>query len=199
MSEPLITWQRLRSGNERSASPVLGTTPQQPSAVVFRCADSGFDCRTVFGQDCGSLIDISTWGHVVDNGVLATLEYAVDTLEVPLVVVLGHCDCQALRTAMRAWNDADIPGGATRAMVEQAIGSMLRRGVRADSLEAVTAAHVVETGLGLLERSPAVARRVDAGRCGIVCAGVSPENGRLRAYATVGAVGEVTDSLLECV
>lgn len=200
MSDPMITWQRLRSGNERSATMTLqDARAQQPAAVVFRCADWSVDCRAVFGRDCGRLIDISTWGHVVDTGVLATLEYAVDTLEVPLIVVLGHCDCQAIRTAMQAWNDADMPSGATRAMVEHAIGSIVRRGVRADSVEAVTAAHVVETGLGLLERSPAVARRVDAGKCGIVCAGVSPDSGRIRAYATVGALGEVGDSLLECV
>lgn len=197
MSDPLITWQRLRSGNERSAAAIRTTTPLPPAAVVLRCADSGVDCRDVFGQE--SLIDISTWGHLVDTAVLGALEYAVETLEVPLVVVLGHPDCQAMRIAMRAWNDADMPTGATRPMVEHAIGSIVRRGASADSLEAVTTAHIVETGLCLLERSPAVARRVDAGKCGIVCAGINPATGRIMPYATVGAVGEISDSLLECV
>ena len=202
-SDPLIAWQRLRTGNERFVMPVRGhrggLVEEQPTAVVFRCSDAGLASEDVFGQSWGSLIDVSTWGHVIDTGVLATLEYAVDTLEVPLIVVLGHHNCHAMRTAMRAWNDAALPEGATRVVVEHAIGSIVRRGAAADSIEAVTSAHIVETGLALLERSPVIARKVDAGQCGIVCVTTRSEGGRLRACATVGAVGEVEGSLLECV
>lgn len=203
MSDPLITWQRLRAGNERFFVPVRGhrggLVDERPVAAVFRCADAGVASELVLGQSWGSLIEVSTWGHMVDSAVIASLEYAVETLEVPLIVVLGHHDCGAMRTAMRAWNEADMPTGAARMMVEQAMGSIVRRAVSADSVETVTGAHIVETGLGLLERSPVIARRVDAGKCGIVCATTNPGDGRLRAYATVGAVGEVSDTLMECV
>lgn len=202
-TDPLISWQRLRAGNERLFVPVRGhrggLVDEAPIAAVFRCADAGVASEVILGQSWGSLVEVSTWGHTVDTGVIATLEYAVEALEVPLIVVLGHHDCHAMRTAMRAWNNADMPEGAARTMVEQAMGSIVRRGVRADSPESVGAAHIVETGLGLLERSPVIARRVDAGRCGIVCAAATGTDGRLRAYATVGSVGEVSDSLLECV
>lgn len=203
MSDPLVSWQRLRSGNERFFVPVRahkgGMIDEQPVAAVFRCADTGVASETVFGQGWGSLIDISTWGHVVDNGVIATLEYAVETREVPLIVVLGHHDCHAMRTAMRAWTEADMPDGATRTVVEHAIGSIVRRGSAADSLEALTSAHIVETGLALLERSPVIARKVDAGQCAIVCATTNPADGKIVAHGTVGAVGEVDGTLLECV
>jgi len=203
MSDPLVSWQRLRSGNERFFMPVRahkgGVIDEQPVAAVFRCADTGVASETVFGQGWGSLIDISTWGHVVDSGVIATLEYAVESREVPLIVVLGHHDCHAMRTAMRAWTEAIMPEGATRTVVEHAIGSIVRRGAAADSLEAVTAAHIVETGLALLERSPVIARRVDGGRLAIVCATTNPVDGRIVAHGTVGAVGEVDGALLECV
>jgi len=203
MSEPLITWRRLRAGNERFAASDRGRLAElpteRPTAVAFRCADFGFASEAIFGQNAGSLIDISTWGHVIDTGVLATLEYAVDTLEVPLIVVLGHQDCGAIRMAMRAWNDAVLPGGATRAAVEHAMGSIVHRAAQADSIEAVTSAHIVDTGLALLERSPAVSRRVDERQCGIVCATTNPEDGRLVALATIGAVGGAEDSLLECI
>jgi carbonic anhydrase len=203
MSDPLASWQHLRSGNERFFMPVRahkgGMIDEQPIAAVFRCADTGVASETIFGQGWGSLIDISTWGHVVDSGVIATLEYAVDTREVPLIVVLGHHDCHAMRTAMRAWADATMPEGATRTVVEHAIGSIVRRGAAADSLEAVTSAHIVETGLALLERSPVIARRVDAGKCAIVCATTNPVDGNIVAHGTIGAVGEVDGALLECV
>ena len=203
MSDPLASWQHLRSGNERFFMPVRahkgGMIDEQPIAAVFRCADTGVASETIFGQGWGSLIDISTWGHVVDSGVIATLEYAVETREVPLIVVLGHHDCHAMRTAMRAWTDATMPEGATRTVVEHAIGSIVRRGAAADSLEAVTSAHIVETGLALLERSPVIARRVDAGKCAIVCATTNPADGDIVAHGTIGAVGEVDGALLECV
>jgi carbonic anhydrase len=203
MSDPLVSWQRLRSGNERFFMPVRahkgGVIDEQPVAAVFRCADTGVASETVFGQSWGSLIDISTWGHVVDTGVIATLEYAVESREVPLIVVLGHHDCHAMRTAMRAWTDATMPEGATRTVVEHAIGSIVRRGAAAESLEVVTKAHIVETGLALLERSPVIARRVDAGQCAIVCVTTNPVDGKIVAHGTVGSVGEVDGALLECV
>lgn len=200
--DPLVAWQRLRSGNEQFFMPVRGhrntSIEERPLAAVFRCADTGLANEMVFGQSWGSLIDVSTWGHVIDTGVMGTLEYAVDELEVPLIVVLGHRDCRAMRAAMRAWTDAAIPSGATRSVVEHAIGSIVRRGAAADSIEALTSAHVVETGLALLERSPLIASRFDAGTCAIVCA-TTDSDGRIVAHATMGAVGEVDGSLLECV
>ncbi len=202
MTDLLTTWTRLRAGNDRVVQPVGADNGSRahdrPLAAVFRCADAGLPSELVFGQRWGSLIDVSTWGHVIDVGVTATLEYAVETLEVPLIIVLGHDGCEAMQAAMRAWTEAELPAGSTRIVVEHAIGSMVRRGRERDSLAAVTAAHVAETGLALLERSPVIARRVDAGRCGIVCA-TTDSRGRVRPCATVGAVGEDTDALLECV
>jgi carbonic anhydrase len=203
MSDPLIAWQRLRAGNERFFVPVQGhrsAAPEDtPTAVVFRCADATIASEMVFGQSWGSLLDVSNWGHVIDAGVLATMEYAVDALEVPLIVVLGHDECRAVRAGMRAWYEGVIPDGATRTVVEKVMSSIVLRGAGTESLETVTSAHIVNTGLGLLERSPLIARRVHAGRCGIVCAAADSETGRLRAYATVGPVGETPDTLLECV
>ena len=199
---PLAAWQLLRAGNERFYQPTggrrSGLIAEQPTAAVFRCSDAGIAGETVFGQSWGSLIDVSTWGHVIDSGVLATLEYAADAREVPLIVVLGHHDCHAMRTAMRAWNEADLPRDATRVTVGQTMASIMRRGIKADSVEPVSAAHIVETGLALLERSAVIARRVDAGECAIVCGTTDPGTGRFQVYGTFGTAGEVTDSLLEC-
>ena len=82
MSDPMSAWQRLRAGNELFFLPVQGRqqTLHQgaPAAAVFRCADTDVASEMVFGQSWGSLLDVSTWGHVVDTGVLATLEHAVE-------------------------------------------------------------------------------------------------------------------------
>lgn len=202
MLDPFIAWQRLRAGNERMSAlhgHRAGASAGPPTAVVFRCADSAVASETVFGQSVGSLIEVSTWGQVVDTGVLAGMEHALETLAVPLIVVLGHPGCRAISTAVRAWNDAELPEGATRAVIERVFGSIVRRGAGADSVDDVATAHITDTGLSLLARSPLIARRVNAGTCGIVCATTRAGDGRIQTYATVGSVGESAEGLLECV
>ena len=82
--------------------------------------------------------------------------------------------------------------------VEHALLSVVRRGAAADSVESVTSAHIVETGLGLTQRSPALARKVDRGECGIVCATVAPDTHTLRVLATLG-VEDTNGVLVEMV
>lgn len=189
--DPLIAWQYLRSGKK--------ALDDRSLAVVFRCADTKAPSAAFFGQSADSLIDISTWGHAVDSAVMASLDYALETSGAPLIVVLGHADCSAMHAAMQAWTEAALPDGAARTVVEQAIGSIVRRGTVVDSVAAVTSAHIVETGLSLLERSPVIARRVNDGQCAIICATVDPVDGKIVVHGTVGAVGEVDGTLLECV
>lgn len=189
-SDATTVWQKLKAG--------VHAPGDGPVAAVFRCADAGISSETVFGQSAGALLDVSTWGHTVDTSVLASLEYAVEALGVPLVVVLGHDDCPAMTAALRAWQQAQLPDGAMRAAVEHALLSVVRRGAAADSVESVASAHIVETGLGLTQRSPALARRVDRGECGIVCATVDPADGAIRVHATLG-VEETNGVLVEMV
>lgn len=201
-AEPLNTWNRLREGNERLTHPGVahreGHSAGKPIAAVFRCADAAQTSDVIFDQSLGSVLNVSTLGHVIDAGVLATMEYAVGTLEVPLIVVLGHQECSAMQMALRAWNEAIMPEGALRAVAEQTMSSIVRRGCAAESVDSVSVAHIVDTGLALLEHSPVISRRVDAGSCGIVCVTMELD-GRLRTHATIGALGESQEALLECV
>jgi carbonic anhydrase len=186
-----------RAFSSRCTPPPGERLPDRPVAAVFRCADPGVATEIIFGQSWGSLLTTSTWGHVIDTGVLATLEYAVETLEVPLVIVLGHHNCQAMHAAKRAWDHAALPNGATRNAVEHAMWSIVRRGIAADSVEPLTSAHIIETGLALMQRSPAIAQRVDHHKCAIICATTNPIDGQIQAHATFGAAGENEDTLVE--
>ncbi|MFY2861898.1 carbonic anhydrase [Mycobacterium sp. THU-M104] len=204
VANPAATWRRLRNGNERGCAalrskPDVAAERQKPLAAVFRCADSSLASETVFGQSRGALLDISNWGHVVDMGVLAGLEYAVDTLRTPVIAVLGHSDCAAMRTALDAWKNVSFPDGAVRAVVEQGISSLTRLNATIGTADELSAAHVVQTGVTLLHKSPVIAKAVDGGRAAIVCLVVDRHDGRLRACATFGDVAESDSPLLECV
>lgn len=196
MTNPSLAWRRLLDGGPGPVT--AGEAPDRPFAVVFGCADAAFGA-SLPGRRPGGVMTVSTWGHVVDTGVLASVEYAVTALDVPLIMVLGHDDCPAMRLALQAWEHAEVPSGAARSAVEHAMLSIVRRGAAADSVAAVAAAHVVETGLALMQRSPAVARRVDAGTCGIVCANGSGRDAALRVHAAYGAVETSAEALAECV
>ncbi|ORB45669.1 carbonic anhydrase [Mycobacterium persicum] len=204
MSNPSIAWQRLQAGNQRFYTTLrskqkAGANDHSPIAVVFRCADADTASEVVLGQSWGSLIDISTWGHVIDTGVLATVEYAVGTLKTPLIVILGHEHCAAMETALAAWNNVTIPEGAARAVVEQAISSLARQDANISSADELSAAHVVHTGVSLLHKSAVIAKAVDSGQAAIVCLVSNAQDGGLRACATFGDIDESDSALLECV
>lgn len=203
MSNPTSAWQSLQAGNQHFYNTLrkqhAHANGRPPAAVVFRSSDSDVPSQVVFGQSWGSIIDISNWGHVIDTGVLATLEHAVDTLKTPLIVILGHSDSTAMQTALDAWNNATFPDGATRAVVEQAISSLARKDAGIDNADDLTAAHVAHVGVSLLHKSPLLAKAVDSGRCAIVCAVLDRTDGRVQACGTIGHVSDSETPLLRVV
>ncbi|WP_211696754.1 carbonic anhydrase [Mycobacterium spongiae] len=203
MSNPSIAWQRLQAGNQHfhatsRSRQKAATRDQSPLAVVFRCADDRTASEAVFGQSWGSLMDISNWGHVIDTGVLATVEYAVDKLKTPLIVILGHENSSAMEASLEAWNNVNIPEGATRAVIEHAMFSLARQDASISNADELAAAHTVHTGVSLLQKSAALAKAVDSGQSAIVCL-VRDADGGLRVCATFGDVAENEAPLLECV
>jgi carbonic anhydrase len=73
---------------------------QHPIAVVVSCSDSRVPPEAVFGQGIGDLFVIRVAGNVIDDVALGSIEYAVDHVGVPLVVVLGHERCGAVEAAV---------------------------------------------------------------------------------------------------
>ena len=125
------------------------------------------------------------------------VEYAVDTLTTPLIVVPGHPGCAAMHTALKAWHNVAFPEGAARAVVEQTVSSLTRLDASIVEAEDLSAAHVVQTGVTLLHKSPMIAKAVDSGHTAIVCLVGDRTDGRLRVCATLGAVSETESPLLE--
>lgn len=69
---------------------------QHPFAVVLSCADSRVPPELVFDEGFGDLFVVRSAGEVLDDAVIGSVEYAVEHLGVPLVVVLGHEGCGAV-------------------------------------------------------------------------------------------------------
>ncbi len=76
------------------------TKEQHPVAAVLGCADSRVPPELVFDASLGDLFVIRVAGNVVADDEAGSLEYAVDHLDVPLVLVLGHEGCGAVTAAV---------------------------------------------------------------------------------------------------
>lgn len=72
---------------------------QNPFAVILTCSDSRVVPEFIFDRGIGDLFIIRNAGNIVDTTVLGTIEYAIEHLHVPLVVVLGHSSCGAVTAA----------------------------------------------------------------------------------------------------
>lgn len=73
---------------------------QDPYAVVLGCSDSRIPPEIIFDQGLGDIFVVRTAGQVLDNASLGSIEYAVEHLQVPLLVVLGHDGCGAVTAAV---------------------------------------------------------------------------------------------------
>ncbi|MBV9641355.1 MAG: carbonic anhydrase [Mycobacteriaceae bacterium] len=202
-SNPIAAWKALKEGNERfvagqpqhpsqsvehRASLASG---QKPTAAVFGCGDSRVAAEIIFDQGLGDMFVVRTAGHVLDSAVLGSLEYAVSVLEVPLIVVLGHDSCGAVKATLTALDDGVVPGGYVRDLVERVTPSILlgrRKGLsRVDEFEAH---HVRETGVQLISRSTAIAEGVAAGELAIVGLTYRLADGRVVLRDCLGEIGE---------
>jgi carbonic anhydrase len=203
-SNPISAWKSLREGNERFVSgellhPSQGAADraklvsgQHPHAILFGCGDSRVAAELIFDQGLGDMFVVRTAGHVIDSAVLGSIEYAVSVLGVPLIVVLGHDSCGAVKAAIDALDEGQMPGGYVRDIVERVTPSILMgraKGLnRVDEFEAY---HVKETVTQLQTRSSAIAMGLAAGTQAIVGATYHLADGRVEMRSHLGDIGEV--------
>jgi carbonic anhydrase len=201
-TSPITAWKALSEGNERF---VAGTPEhpsqsiehrasladgQTPTAVVFGCADSRVAAEIIFDQGLGDMFVVRTAGHVVDSAVLGSIEYAVTVLNVPLIVVLGHDSCGAVKATLSALDDGEVPGGYVLDIVERVTPSILRG--RRDGLTRVDefeARHVEETAKLLVSRSTAISQGIEAGTVAIAGLTYHLADGRAVLREAIGDIG----------
>lgn len=111
ITDAKIAFQMLKEGNQRFISGELSQksndevhrelleSGQSPFAIVLCCADSRVAPEIYFDQQLGDLFVIRNAGNVVDDIVLGSIEYGVEHLGSPLVVVVGHTNCGAVTAA----------------------------------------------------------------------------------------------------
>lgn len=113
MISAIEAFERLRDGNQRYVTNVredrTATTPnrrsqlvagQEPFAVILGCSDSRVPAEMIFDQGLGDLFVIRVAGNIVAPSQVGSVEFAVDQFRTPLVVVLGHSMCGAIKATI---------------------------------------------------------------------------------------------------
>lgn len=92
--------EEFTAGNTAKLRADLAENGQAPYAVVITCSDSRAAPEVLFNTTMGELFTIRTAGNVVDKFEIGSVEYGVEHLGAPLVVVMGHSNCGAVSAAV---------------------------------------------------------------------------------------------------
>ena len=118
---------------------------QKPFAAILSCADARVDPSWIFASGSGELFQVRSAGNTAFNDAIASMEYAVSVLGTPLVLVLGHSACGAVKAAMAS--------NPIRATIKPGEG-----------LEAVIKGNVRAAAASLVAKSEVLRSAVNAGK-----------------------------------
>lgn len=96
---------------------------QFPFAVILSCMDSRTSVELIFDQGLGDLFSVRVAGNIVNSDIIASIEYAVKYVGSKVLMVLGHTECGAIKSAKQGVEDGHITGLLKR--IQPAIGKSL--------------------------------------------------------------------------
>lgn len=142
---------------------------QAPFAVILGCADSRVAPEFAFDQSRGQLFVLRIAGNTLNVDSLASMEYAVEVLGSPLIMVLGHSGCGAVGAAIKAVADnARLPGHLPDLIEPIRPAVEAARGQPGDLLTNAIKQNVVLTVDRVASAGPILSARVAAGRIRVV-------------------------------
>jgi carbonic anhydrase len=176
--------RKLLDGNQRfikGQTTALGRKPedfvklaeqQTPLAVIVGCADSRVPPEILFDQGIGELFVVRVAGNIISGtgaAIKGSIEYAVAELGVPLIMVLGHSNCGAVRSAMKHIHSQDVLPGAINELVNTLKPAVLKvKDQQGDILKNAIKANV-EIGMDRLRGlEPILAAQVKAAKVKVV-------------------------------
>lgn len=175
---------------------------QNPGAALFGCSDSRLSAEIIFDKGLGDLFVVRNAGQIISDSVVASLEYAVAVLEVPLIVVLGHDSCGAVNGAINMLGPDATPLPPHISNLVARIAPAIRRVAGAagqfapdgtldpevvDAL-AVGREHLRDTIAEMLESSELIAAAIAEGNLAIVGANYRLDQGVVTPDVIVGVI-----------
>ena len=138
---------------------------QAPYAIVISCSDSRVTPSHVFNAGLGELFEIRVAGNVLDDYAMGSVEYGIEHLGCPLLVVMGHENCGAVTAAYEAYESHNEVEGNIGDLVEAIMPSV--EAVQGSSIEDASHANVKNT-IKQLKQEQIVAHAIKEGKLKIV-------------------------------
>ncbi|WP_275460799.1 carbonic anhydrase [Streptomyces noursei] len=193
-STPAAAFARLVEGNQRWVSGDLHhpdrdpnrrqlvAQSQEPFGSILSCIDSRVPPELLFDTGLGDLYVMRTGGQTLGPVVTGSVEYGPMTSGTPLVVVLGHQRCSAVKAAYTALRDGTpLPGNlqAIALALKPAYEQAVRKG-GTDPVETMTRAQVTLASTALRSNAD-LAPLVKKGALAVVGAYYSLDTGKVEA------------------
>ena len=151
---------------------------QYPFAVILSCMDSRTSVELIFDQGLGDLFSIRIAGNIVNNDILASIEYAVKYVGSKVLMVLGHTECGAIKSAKQGVADGHITELLKR--IHPSISKAMLKDEKDHLFHDNVAYANVENSLEeILTRSKIVKEMFEKGEIGIVGGIYNVENGQV--------------------
>jgi carbonic anhydrase len=197
---PAEAWAAILEGNQRFVTDKPAhvrqdfglrqelAKEQKPFAALFGCADSRLSAEIIFDVGLGDLFVVRNAGQVIAETILGSLEYAVEVLGVPLILVLGHDECGAIRATMNSTEGQPMPKGEfIHNLVERITPTVLAAKANGlNEIDEITAVHIKHTIDELIARSTLIAERIESGKLAVVGANYKLALGEIQEIATIG-------------
>jgi carbonic anhydrase len=190
---PSAALQRLMDGNARyirdqidmkdfTAGRAARAQAQYPIAAILGCADSRVAPEFIFDRGPGELFVCRVAGNYMNVDILASLEYGVEVLGAPLIMVLGHTSCGAVKAVLQYEKDRKpLPGHLQMMLdaVSPGVVEAIRQGP-ADQLNHAIEANVRHNAQRLRQAHPVIAKAVEEKRVEVVSAVYELATGEVR-------------------
>ena len=142
---------------------------QNPYAAILSCADSRIAPEYAFDSGRGDLFVCRVAGNFADEDMIASMEYAVAVLAVPLILVLGHEGCGAVDATIKSLkDDKELPGHMPSLVeaIAPAVKAVSKQG--GDTLGNAIRQNVIDNVAKLKSTTPLLSAAVEQGKLKVV-------------------------------
>ncbi|HEY8911106.1 MAG TPA: carbonic anhydrase [Desulfosporosinus sp.] len=192
ISSPDVAMQLLIEGNNRfiTGKPLskdfsatrrmdLMKNGQHPFAVIVSCSDSRVPPELLLDQALGDLFVIRVAGNVITPVEMGSVEYAVEHLKSPLVLVLGHEGCGAVTATVQG---GETPGSiaAITDKIKPAVVEAKALGLTGNDLIEKSIDINIKNALSDISKSPVIKEGVEAKKIKVMGAKYDLDEGALK-------------------
>ena len=169
--------QKLMDGNKRFVSGTLSQKDlgdakrkelakgQKPFATVLTCSDSRVPPELLFDQGLGDVFVVRVAGNVVDPIALGSIEYAAEHLGSPLLLILGHSKCGAVKATLEAKGKPEGNIGAIiKKIIPAADAAKKKGGTQDEILETAITQNIKNVYADIMKNSKIVPHLVEEGK-----------------------------------